>query len=79
MRGSPAYDLICDRLTKKGLMKKLVEHLSSHRNYLNDCAQANWLLMSDSNTFNSKVTGLVVSNNLIHNLEAFEAVILQPR
>lgn len=35
--------------------------------------------MNDSNTFNSKVTGLVVSNSLIHNLESFEAAILQPR
>jgi len=79
VRGSPAYDLIRDKLTKKGLLRKLVEHLSSHRNYLNDCAQTNLRIMSDSSMFNFKVVGLVVSNTLIQNLEAFEAVILQPR
>ena len=36
-------------------------------------------VMGNSNAFNYRVIELVVSNTLIHNLEAFEAVILQPR
>lgn len=79
VRGSPAYDLIKEKLGKKGLLKKLVEHLSSHRNYLTDCVQANRRMMADLNTYTSRATGLVVSNTLIHNLESFEAVILLPR
>jgi hypothetical protein len=60
-------------------LKKLVEHLSSHRNYLDDCAQTNYRMMNDLNSPKARVTGLIVSNTLIKNLEAFELVNLQPR
>lgn len=79
MSADTVYATVKDKIGKKGLLKKLVEHLSSHRNYLSDCAQTNYRLMKDRSSFIARVTGLLVANTLVQNLTEFEAVQLHPR
>jgi hypothetical protein len=58
------YEMILDRVSKKGLIRKLIEYLSSHRNYLNDSMQHTFRLMRQNKTFVSRVTSLIVMDQL---------------
>lgn len=64
---------------RKGLLKKLVDHLSSHRNYFNSCLQS--IYHTSTPYFNplSDTTSLVVVNHLIDNLDEFREPTLIPR
>jgi hypothetical protein len=64
MPGIQVYEMILDRVSKKGLIRKLIEYLSSHRNYLNDSMQHTFRLMRQNKTFVSRVTSLIVMDQL---------------
>lgn len=73
------YNQISNRLSKKNLFRKLTDHLSSHRNFINDCMQQNLRLMRQSGSPRSKMTGLVVLDQLVQGIQQFSKTLIQAR
>lgn len=73
------YEEIKSKLTKKSLFKKLIDHLSSHRNFLNDCMQQNFRIMRSKKTFVGRTTCLIIVDEFVQNLEQFTNLPILPR
>jgi hypothetical protein len=63
--------MILDRVSKKGVIRKLIEYLSVHRSYLNDSMQHTFRIMRQNKTFVSRITSLIVMDQLTENLNRF--------
>lgn len=74
------YQIIRDKIAKKSLFRKLIDYLSAHRHSLNDTMQHTFRVMRQSKAFGSRLTSLIIIDQLTENLEKFTNVqSIQPR
>ncbi len=60
-------------------MKKLADHLSSHRNFIIDSTQHIFRIMRQKKTLLARTTGLVIVDHLVSTVEEYTTLAVRSR